>query len=152
MSEDTPIYQPEAPAVKLKPKYKLDDAGVLTRCVGEQSQPIAVYRDGVVTIIAGYVEYKQTAMKAFERMGYKVKSVVVSSAADAPAEVIVPEVEPATEAHLGERTPAWLAWLKEADPKRYAAVCERLKISDQPTEVKVQEYTPHPFSYSSMDK
>lgn len=152
MSEDTPIYQPEAPAVKLKPKYKLDDAGVLTRCVGEQSQPIAVYRDGVVTIISGYVEYKQTAMKAFERMGYKVKSVVVASAADAPAEVIVPEVEPATEAHLGERTPAWLAWLKKTDPKRHAAVCERLKISDQPIEINVEEYTPHPFYGYPMDK
>lgn len=133
MSEENPIEQPEAaPAVKLKPKYKLDDAGVLTRCIGEQSQPIAIYRDGIATILDGCIEFQPTALKALERMGKEVKSVQHAIAPEAPAEVIVPEAEPKQENHLGERTPLWLAWLKKTDPKRHAAVCERLKISDQP--------------------
>ena len=133
MSEENPIEQPEAaPAVKLKPKYKLDDAGVLTRCVGEQSQPIAIYRDGIATILDGCVEFQPTALKAFERMGKKIERIEYAPATESPPAVGTPTAEPATEAHLGERTPLWLAWLKKTDPKRHAAVCERLKISDQP--------------------
>lgn len=133
MSDQNPIEQPEAaPAVKLKPKYKLDDAGVLTRCVGEQSTPIALYRDGVVTILDTFDEFQPTVIRALERMGKEVKSVQHATATEAAPEVIVPEEEPKQENNLGERTPMWLAWLKKTDPKRYAAVCERLKISDQP--------------------
>jgi len=123
--------QPQA-TPSAKPKYKLDDAGVLSRVVGENSTAIAIYKDGVVTILDGMAEFQPTAIRVLERMGKKVERVAHEPARETPAPVVEPTEEPATEPHLGERTPAWLAWLKGADPKRYAATCERLKISDQP--------------------
>ena len=115
-----------------KPKYTLDDAGVLSRVVGTETTALAIYKDGVVTMLAGMVEFQPNVLRVLERMGKEVKSVQHAPATEAPAEVIVPEAEPKQENHLGERTPLWLAWLKRSDPKRHAAVCERLKISDQP--------------------
>ena len=124
---DQPKATPSA-----KPRYTLDDAGVLSRVVGTETTALAIYKDGIVTILAGMVEYQPNVLRVLERMGKPVESVNTEPAVEVVPAVVVPTTEPATEAHLGERTPAWLAWLKEADPKRYAAVCERLKISDQP--------------------
>ena len=124
---DQPKATPSA-----KPRYTLDDAGVLSRVVGTETTALAIYKDGIVTILSGMVEYQPNVLRVLERMGKAVESVNMEPAVEVVPAVVVPTTEPATEAHLGERTPAWLAWLKEADPKRYAAVCERLKISDQP--------------------
>ena len=124
---DQPKATPSA-----KPRYTLDDAGVLSRVVGTETTALAIYKDGIVTILSGMVEYQPNVLRVLERMGKPVESVNMEPAVEVVPAVVVPTTEPATEAHLGERTPAWLAWLKEADPKRYAAVCERLKISDQP--------------------
>lgn len=124
---DQPKATPSA-----KPRYTLDDAGVLSRVVGTETTALAIYKDGIVTILSGMVEYQPNVLRVLERMGKPVESVNTEPAVEVVPAVVVPTTEPATEAHLGERTPAWLAWLKEADPKRYAAVCERLKISDQP--------------------
>ena len=124
---DQPKATPSA-----KPRYTLDDAGVLSRVVGTETTALAIYKDGIVTILAGMVEFQPNVLRVLERMGKAVESVNMEPAVEVVPAVVVPTTEPATEAHLGERTPAWLAWLKEADPKRYAAVCERLKISDQP--------------------
>lgn len=123
---DQPKATPSA-----KPRYTLDDAGVLSRVVGTETTALAIYKDGIVTILSGMVEYQPNVLRVLERMGKPVESVNTEPAVEVVPAVVVPTTEPATEAHLGERTPAWLAWLKEADPKRYAAVCERLKISDQ---------------------
>ena len=123
--------QPKA-TPSAKPKYTLDDAGVLSRVVGDETTSLAIYKDGIVTMLAGMVEFQPNVLRVLERMGKAVESVNMEPAVEVVPAVVVPTTEPATEAHLGERTPAWLAWLKEADPKRYAAVCERLKISDQP--------------------
>lgn len=123
--------QPKA-TPSAKPRYTLDDAGVLSRVVGTETTALAIYKDGIVTILSGMVEYQPNVLRVLERMGKPVESVNTEPAVEVVPAVVVPTTEPATEAHLGERTPAWLAWLKEADPKRYAAVCERLKISDQP--------------------
>ena len=123
--------QPKA-TPSAKPKYQLDDAGVLSRVVGTETTALAIYKDGIVTILSGMVEYQPNVLRVLERMGKAVESVNMEPAVEVVPAVVTPLVEPATEAHLGERTPAWLAWLKEADPKRYAATCERLKISDQP--------------------
>ena len=129
MSEQTdkPKATPSA-----KPRYILDDAGVLSRVVGTETTALAIYKDGIVTILSDMVEYQPNVLRVLERMGKPVESVNTEPAVEVVPAVVVPTTEPATEAHLGERTPAWLAWLKEADPKRYAAVCKRLKISDQP--------------------
>ena len=124
---DQPKATPSA-----KPRYTLDDAGVLSRVVGTETTALAIYKDGIVTILSGMVEYQPNVLRVLERMGKAVESVNMEPAVEVVPAVVVPTTEPATEAHLGERTPAWLAWCKEADPKRYAAVCERLKISDQP--------------------
>ena len=124
---DQPKATPSA-----KPRYTLDDAGVLSRVVGTETTALAIYKDGIVTMLAGMVEFQPNVLRVLERMGKPVESVNTEPAVEVVPAVVVPTTEPATEAHLGERTPAWLAWLKEADPKRYAAVCERLKISDQP--------------------
>ena len=124
---DQPKATPSA-----KPRYTLDDAGVLSRVVGTETTALAIYKDGIVTILSGMVEYQPNVLRVLERMGKAVESVNMEPAVEVVPAVVVPTTEPATEAHLGERTPAWLAWLKEADPKRYAATCERLKISDQP--------------------
>ena len=124
---DQPKATPSA-----KPRYTLDDAGVLSRVVGTETTALAIYKDGIVTILSGMVEYQPNVLRVLERMSKAVESVNMEPAVELVPAVVVPTTEPATEAHLGERTPAWLAWLKEADPKRYAAVCERLKISDQP--------------------
>jgi len=129
MSEQT--EQPKA-TPSAKPKYTLDDAGVLSRVVGTETTALAIYKDGIVTILSGMVEYQPNVLRVLERMGKAVESVNMEPAVEVVPAVVVPTTEPATEAHLGERPPAWLAWLKEADPKRYAATCERLKISDQP--------------------
>lgn len=123
--------QPKA-TPSAKPKYQLDDAGVLSRVVGTETTALAIYKDGIVTILAGMVEFQPNVLRVLERMGKKIERIEYAPATEAPPAVVTSLVEPATEAHLGERTPAWLAWLKEADPKRYAATCERLKISDQP--------------------
>lgn len=123
---DQPKATPSA-----KPRYTLDDAGVLSRVVGTETTALAIYKDGIVTILSGMVEYQPNVLRVLERMGKPVESVNTEPAVEVVPAVVVPTTEPATEAHLGERTPAWLAWLKEADPKRYAAVCERLKVSDQ---------------------
>lgn len=124
---DQPKATPSA-----KPRYTLDDAGVLSRVVGTETTALAIYKDGIVTILSGMVEYQPNVLRVLERMGKAVESVNMEPAVEVVPAVVVPTTEPATEAHLGERTPAWLAWCKQADPKRYAAVCERLKISDQP--------------------
>ena len=124
---DQPKATPSA-----KPRYTLDDAGVLSRVVGTETTALAIYKDGIVTILAGMVEFQPNVLRVLERMGKAVESVNMEPAVEVVPAVVVPTTEPATEAHLGERTPAWLAWCKQADPKRYAAVCERLKISDQP--------------------
>ncbi len=124
---DQPKATPSA-----KPRYTLDDAGVLSRVVGTETTALAIYKDGIVTILSGMVEYQPNVLRVLERMGKPVESVNLEPSVESAPSVVTPIVEPATEAHLGERTPAWLAWLKKADPKRYAAVCERLKISDQP--------------------
>ena len=123
---DQPKATPSA-----KPRYTLDDAGVLSRVVGTETTALAIYKDGIVTILSGMVEYQPNVLRVLERMGKPVESVNTEPAVEVVPAVVVPTTEPATGAHMGERTPAWLAWLKEADPKRYAAVCERLKISDQ---------------------
>ena len=124
---DQPKATPSA-----KPRYTLDDAGVLSRVVGTETTALAIYKDGIVTILSGMVEYQPNVLRVLERMGKAVESVNMEPAVEVAPAVVIPATEPATEAHMGERTPAWLAWLKEADPKRYAATCERLKISDQP--------------------
>ena len=124
---DQPKATPSA-----KPRYTLDDAGVLSRVVGTETTALAIYKDGIVTILAGMVEFQPNVLRVLERMGKPVESVNMEPAVEVAPAVVIPATEPATEAHMGERTPAWLAWLKEADPKRYAATCERLKISDQP--------------------
>ena len=123
---DQPKATPSA-----KPRYTLDDAGVLSRVVGTETTALAIYKDGIVTILSGMVEYQPNVLRVLERMGKAVESVNMEPAVEVVPAVVVPTTEPATEAHLGERTPAWLEWLKVTDPKRYAAVCERLKISDQ---------------------
>ena len=123
---DQPKATPSA-----KPRYTLDDAGVLSRVVGTETTALAIYKDGIVTILSGMVEYQPNVLRALERMGKPVESVNMEPAVEVVPAGVTPTAEPATEPHLGERTPAWLAWCKQADPKRYAAVCERLKISDQ---------------------
>ena len=135
MSEENPIEQPEAaPAVKMKPKYTLDDAGVLSRVVGDESARYAIYNEksGIVTILKDREQNEPYIRRVLERMGKKIERVVYDLGPESTPEVTIPETEPKQENHLGERTPLWLAWLKKTDPKRYAAVCERLKISDQP--------------------
>lgn len=124
---DQPKATPSA-----KPRYTLDDAGVLSRVVGTETTALAIYKEGVVTILAGMVEFQPNVLRVLERMGKAVESVNMEPAVEVAPVVVISATEPATEPHLGERTPAWLAWCKQADPKRYAAVCERLKISDQP--------------------
>ena len=125
---DQPKATPSA-----KPKYTLDDAGVLSRVVGTETTALAIYKDGIVTMLAGMVEFQPNVLRVLERMGKKIERIEYAPATEAPPPAeVTPLVEPSTEPHLGERTPAWLAWCKQADPKRYAAVCERLKISDQP--------------------
>ena len=124
---DQPKATPSA-----KPRYTLDDAGVLSRVVGTETTALAIYKDGIVTILSGMVEYQPNVLRVLERMGKKIERIEYAPATEVPPAVVTPLVEPPTEPHLGERTPAWLAWCKQADPKRYAAVCERLKISDQP--------------------
>ena len=123
---DQPKATPSA-----KPRYTLDDAGVLSRVVGTETTALAIYKDGIVTILSGMVEYQPNVLRVLERMGKPVESVNMEPAVEVVPAGVTPTAEPATEPHLGERTPAWLAWCKQADPKRYAAVCERLKISDQ---------------------
>lgn len=128
MSEEQPM-QPQA---SQKPRYKLDDAGCLTRIVGTTATPLAVYADGIVTILAGRGEFEPQVRKAFDRMGKPVSELRhESEPPPTQAPKPTPTEEPPTEPHLGERTPAWLAWCKENDPERYAKVCARLKISDQ---------------------
>ena len=129
MSEQTD--QPKA-TPSAKPKYTLDDAGVLSRVVGTETTALAIYKDGIVTILSGMVEYQPNVLRVLERMGKKIERIEYAPAVEVVPAVVTPTAEPATEPHLGQRTPAWLAWCKQADPKRYAAVCERLKISDQP--------------------
>ena len=124
---DQPKATPSA-----KPRYTLDDAGVLSRVVGTETTALAIYKDGIVTILSGMVEYQPNVLRVLERMGKPVESVNMEPAVEVVPAGVTPTAEPATEPHLGERTPAWLAWCKQADPKRYAATCERLKISDQP--------------------
>lgn len=124
---DQPKATPSA-----KPRYTLDDAGVLSRVVGTETTALAIYKDGIVTILSGMVEYQPNVLRVLERMGKHVESVNTEPAVEVAPLAVITTTEPATEPHLGERTPAWLAWCKQADPKRYAAVCERLKISDQP--------------------
>lgn len=122
--------QPKA-TPSAKPRYTFDDAGVLSRVVGNETTALAIYKDGIVTILSGMAEFQPNVLRVLERMGKAVENVNLEPTVEVVPTVVTPTVEPATEAHLGERTPAWLAWLKEADPKRYAATCERLKISDQ---------------------
>lgn len=124
---DQPKATPSA-----KPRYTLDDAGVLSRVVGTETTVLAIYKDGIVTILGGMVEFQPNVLRVLERMGKKIERIEYAPAVEVVPAVVTPTAEPATEPHLGERTPAWLAWCKQADPKRYAAVCERLKISDQP--------------------
>ena len=123
--------QPKA-TPSAKPKYTLDDAGVLSRVVGTETTALAIYKDGIVTILSGMVEYQPNVLRVLERMGKKIERIEYAPAVEVVPAGVTPTAEPPTEPHLGERTPAWLAWCKQADPKRYAAVCERLKISDQP--------------------
>lgn len=123
--------QPKA-TPSAKPRYTLDDAGVLSRVVGTETTALAIYKDGTATILDGMVEFRQTVMRVLERMGKKIERIEYAPAVEVVPAVVTPTAEPPTEPHLGQRTPAWLAWCKQADPKRYAAVCERLKISDQP--------------------
>ena len=123
---DQPKATPSA-----KPRYTLDDAGVLSRVVGTETTALAIYKDGIVTILSGMVEYQPNVLRVLERMGKKIERIEYAPAVEVVPAVVTPTAEPATEPHLGERTPAWLAWCKQADPKRYAATCERLKISDQ---------------------
>lgn len=131
MSEQTD--QPKA-TPSAKPKYTLDDAGVLSRVVGTETTALAIWRDdGRVSMLEGMAEFEPNVRRVLERMGKKIERIEYAPATEAPPPAeVTPLVEPPTEPHLGERTPAWLAWCKQADPKRYAAVCERLKISDQP--------------------
>ena len=124
---DQPKATPSA-----KPRYTLDDAGVLSRVVGTETTALAIYKDGIVTILSGMVEYQPNVLRVLERMGKKIERIDYAPAVEVVPAGVTPTAEPPTEPHLGERTPAWLAWCKQADPKRYAAVCERLKISDQP--------------------
>ena len=124
---DQPKATPSA-----KPRYTLDDAGVLSRVVGTETTALAIYKDGIVTILSGMVEYQPNVLRVLERMGKKIERIEYAPAVEVVPAVVTPTAEPPTEPHLGERTPAWLAWCKKADPKRYAATCERLKISDQP--------------------
>ena len=124
---DQPKATPSA-----KPRYTLDDAGVLSRVVGTETTALAIYKEGVVTILSGMVEYQPNVLRVLERMGKKIERIDYAPAVEVVPAGVTPTAEPPTEPHLGERTPAWLAWCKQADPKRYAAVCERLKISDQP--------------------
>lgn len=125
--------QPKA-TPSAKPKYTLDDAGVLSRVVGTETTALAIWQsDGRVSMLEGMAEFEPNVRRVLERMGKKIERIEYAPPTEAPPPAeVTPLVEPPTEPHLGERTPAWLAWLKEADPKRYAAVCERLKISDQP--------------------
>ena len=123
--------QPKA-TPSAKPKYTLDDAGVLSRVVGDETTSLAIYKDGIVTMLAGMVEFQPNVRRVLERMGKKIERVVYAPETEAPTPEVTPSVEPPTEPHLGERTPAWLAWCKQADPQRFEAVCKRLKISDQP--------------------
>ena len=125
--------QTEQPQAKpnAKPKYTLDDAGVLSRVVGDESARYAIYNEasGVVTIFKDREQNEPYIRRVLERMGKKIERIEYAPATEVPPAVVTPTAEPATEAHLGERTPLWLAWLKKTDPKRHAAVCERLKIS-----------------------
>ena len=123
---DQPKATPSA-----KPRYTLDDAGVLSRVVGTETTALAIYKDGIVTILGGMVEFQPSVLRVLERMSKKIERIEYAPAVEVVPAVVTPTAEPATEPHLGERTPAWLAWCKQADPKRYAATCERLKISDQ---------------------
>ena len=131
MSEQT--EQPKA-TPSAKPKYTLDDAGVLSRVVGTETTALAIWQaDGRVSMLEGMAEFEPNVRRVLERMGKKIERIEYAPPTEAPPPAeVTPLVEPPTEPHLGERTPAWLAWCKQADPKRYAAVCERLKISDQP--------------------
>ena len=132
MSEQITEASPDGKPPVKKAKFFLNDAGVLSRTVGDSTVALAIYKDGIVTILSGMVEYQPNVLRALERMGKPVESVNMEPAVEIVPAGVTPTAEPATEPHLGERTPAWLAWCKQADPKRYAAVCERLKISDQP--------------------
>ena len=125
--------QPKA-TPSAKPKYTLDDAGVLSRVVGDESARYAIYNEasGVVTIFKDREQNEPYIRRVLERMGKKIERIDYAPAVEVVPAGVTPTAEPPTEPHLGERTPAWLAWCKQADPKRYAAVCERLKISDQP--------------------
>ena len=124
--------QPKA-TPSAKPKYTLDDAGILSRVVGTETTALAIWQaDGRVSMLEGMAEFEPNVRRVLERMGKKIERIEYAPATEAPPCEVTPLVKPPTEPHLGERTPAWLAWLKEADPKRYAATCERLKISDQP--------------------
>lgn len=131
MSEQT--EQPKA-TPSAKPKYTLDDAGILSRVVGTETTALAIWQaDGRVSMLEGMAEFEPNVRRVLERMGKKIERIEYAPPTEAPPPAeVTPLVEPPTEPHLGERTPAWLAWCKQADPKRYAAVCERLKISDQP--------------------
>ena len=131
MSEQT--EQPKA-TPSAKPKYALDDAGFLSRVVGTETTALAIWQaDGRVSMFEGMAEFEPNVRRVLERMGKKIERIEYAPPTEAPPPAeVTPLVEPPTEPHLGERTPAWLAWCKQADPKRYAAVCERLKISDQP--------------------
>lgn len=130
MSEQQTDQPQEAP--KTKARYSLDDAGVLHRVINGDATSIAIYKDGVVTILEGMTEFQPNAVLVLKRMGHKIERVEHEPAREAPAPVVEPTEEPPTEPHLGERTPVWLAWCKANQPERYAAVCKRLKISDQP--------------------
>ena len=128
MSDEQPQAKPSA-----KPRYTFDDAGILSRTVGTETTALAIWKaDGRVSMLDGMAEFEPNVRRVLERMGKKIERLEYAPSPEAPHTGAVPLMEPATEPHLGERTPAWLAWCKQADPKRYAAVCERLKISDQP--------------------
>ena len=131
MSEQTD--QPKA-TPSAKPKYTLDDAGVLSRVVGTETTALAIWQaDGRVSMFEGMAEFEPNVRRVLERMGKKIERIEYAPPTEAPPPAeVTPLVEPPTEPHLGERTQAWLAWCKQADPKRFDAVCERLKISDQP--------------------
>lgn len=132
MSEQITEASPDGKPPVKKAKFFLNDAGVLSRTVGDSTVALAIYKEGIVTMLSGMWRYQTNVLAVLQRMGKAVESVNMEPAVEVAPAVVIPATEPATEAHMGERTPAWLAWLKEADPKRYAATCERLKISDQP--------------------
>ena len=128
MSDEQPQAKPSA-----KPRYTLDDAGILSRTVGTETTALAIWQaDGRVSMLDGMAEFEPNVRRVLERMGKKIERLEYAPSPEAPHTEAVPLMEPATEPHLGERTPVWLAWCKQADPQRFDAVCKRLKISDQP--------------------